>query len=325
MIKIEQKLQPFSIFPGTFFQIPGSGLFCRIFHSLIQVMDSSHNIIDQVVPEPSEDKFFCVMQDLHKIGIKIFLGKKRYGISSQGVIREGSLRSRKAYFSFEFLSLGINKKLDWEMIYRRKNLLEILPIWFRLGLLTPKTSLTAEEKKSENFLLFSSVCEEFFNHNKEKQYQLLEKLFFSCFSFNLVPRHQHTCRPNHNRINRSEQEKIPLFFLWKGALFIKSLFIKIEDNTFYILPCLLKQFHSGRLINIPCGSLGSMNLKWSKKTIKQIIFRSLHDGKVNFVFSKEIFKFRLTVLECKKRYSVLVGSSIEIKSNNTYVLDCFQK
>lgn len=325
MIKIEQKLQPFSIFPGTFFQIPGSGLFCQIFHSLIQILDSSYNIIDQVFIEPSEDRFFCAMQDLHKIGVKIFLGKKRYWISSQGVIGEGSLRSQKASFSFEFLSLGINKKLEWEMIYRRKNLLEILPIWFRLGLLTPETSLSAEEKKSENFLLFSSICKEFFNQNKDKQYQLLEKLIFSCFSFNLVPQQQCIRRPNHNRININEQKKIPLFFLWKGSLFIKSLFIKIEGNTFYILPCLLKQFHSGRLINISCGSIGFIDLKWSKKTIKQVVFRSLHDGEVNFIFSKEIFKFRLTVLDCKKKYSVLVGSPIEIKSNNTYVLDCFQK
>ncbi len=325
MIKIGQKFRPFSLSPGTFFQIPGSHLFCRIFPSLIQILDKNNNVLNQLDVEVSCNNFFCVMQDLHKIGVKVFIGNVRYWISNKGIIRRGKALSQKNLFSSEFLSLGVNKKLDWEMIYRRKNLLEILPLWFRLGILTPKVNLTEDEKKSENFLLFSSITKDFFSYSKDQQYQLLHKLFFSCFPFNLVPQQQNIYLPKIHQKDFFEQKSLPLFLVREGASFIKSLFIKIENNIFYIFPCLLQQFHSGRFINISCGSLGSIDLKWSKKMIKKIIFRSYQEGIINFLFPKKIVKFRLTNLESKEKKILLTSSFIEIKSKTTYVLDCFQK
>lgn len=325
MIKIEQRLQPFSVSPGTLFQIPGSCLFCRIFPSLIQILDNKCLVVNEFFLDKNYDGIFCVMQDLHKIGVKVFIGKERYWISNQGMIKKGKALSQRNFFSSEFLSLGMNKKLDWEMIYRRKSLLEILPLWFRLGVLTPEINLTQDEKESENFLLFSSVIKNFFSQEKDKQYQVLKNLFFSCFPFNLVPQQQNIYFPKPHQSTSIGKKGYPLFLLREGAFFIRSLFIRIDRNIFNILPCLLKQFHSGRFINISCNDLGSIDLKWSKKMIKKIVFRSYKEGVINFIFPKNVNKFRLTNLENKEKKVLLSSSSMEIKSRNTYVLDCFQK
>ena len=106
-----------------------------------------------------------MQQDLEK-GEVVITGKTVEGYKRHAIQR-GTIPPH-----IERLSLGSHKWLDWEMVKRRGDLCDILPVWFRLGQMVPR----------DGKMNFPS------DFDKLDVVPFLEMVFHAYFSGILVPR-----------------------------------------------------------------------------------------------------------------------------------------
>jgi hypothetical protein len=117
--------------------------------------------------------------------------------------------------------------------------------------------------------------------------------------------------------------------LTKGAQLIKEMLVSVNDKlddgkTVDILPCLLPELHAGRYCDVHLGPIGKLDLEWTKKQTRRIIFHSAKEQNLTFNFQKDLMSFRLrdanssvaTVKTCGKPHVFAVG---------TYYLDNFER
>lgn len=339
-ITISQKLNPFSHTPGTNCLIPGTKFGVQIFPTLIRLYDlttSSPKLISETNFELTGPvREFTVEQDLEKGAIRVWghyqEAYMRYNIQAKENsillnVERGPEKYSKVLFSIdqtssirpptERLSLGSHKKLDWDLIKRRLELEDILPIWLRLGQWTP------ELKPTEYYGTATML-----NELKEPLtiYQTFLNIFLAGFEGILFPRLIDTQYQGFKLPEIPHGSDIsPLILLKEGALQIRKLFIQQDNAHIHILPLLPPQFHAGRFINIDCGKYGLLDIEWSKKQIKRLIFQAENNSELYFHFSKEFKKFRLRKREGEKGAWVECGAALAVEAGQTYLLDNFQK
>lgn len=311
-IQIAERLHPFSHVPGTSLVLPGSTIVLQIFPTLLRTPNAEVQI---KLTGPVNG--FTIIQDLEKCEVRV-LGHAEEGYFCYLCRADRGLELLKGNISFspltfnssipssnERLSLGSHKKQDWTLIQRRESLEEILPLWFRLGQLTPA------EEASGGLL---QLCQE---QSRQTVIPALLNLFRAGFSELLVPRLQDTQYQGFTipPIGRGS----PFGLLSEGARLIRSLFIQQDNSTLSILPKLPPQFHAGRMTGIRCPPFGELDLEWSKKEVRRLIFRAESDGELHFTFPKGVNSFRLN-----RQERLVCGSPIPIQKNLEYFLDNFQ-
>lgn len=197
----------------------------------------------------------------------------------------------------EKLYLGCDKKQDMEMIKRRKDLKEILPIWFSVGNILPFQKKPLIEKFDERFFM---------------------DIFQTYFTGIFFPRKEDEDHYGKLHLNI----KNPLNLLKEGSCLIKEIFFKEEKNSIVILP--KYYFPSGRFINI--GShVGSFDLMWSNGILKKMVLRSKKDAELSFLFNKKIKTFRMRNSLDRKGNIFKSFEKIPIEDKKTYFFDRFQK
>jgi hypothetical protein len=300
-ITIAQRLKPFSHVPGTKLILPGSSHQLIIYPTLIVIDDRK---IPIPLTGPVDD--FTIQLDLEKGCVKVWghyqEGFLRYRIhaTTDGNFTIVTEKSPKDIFpqpqknlfqmpNCERLSLGKDKLQDWDMVVRRRDLTEILPFWHRLGQLLPETVNAA--KFDPDFL----------------------NLFRAGFEGILSPRLEDT---QHQGLSLPKMSS-PSILLTQGAKLIRSLFFIQKGNELEILPN--NHFHQGRMVNISCGSLGTLDIEWTKKTLRRVVFHSKVNGEIKFLFPKDLKTFRLT--PGKK---MTVDTLISVNEGITYLLDNFE-
>ncbi|MBA3721183.1 MAG: hypothetical protein H0W88_02120 [Parachlamydiaceae bacterium] len=221
------------------------------------------------------------------------------------------------------LSLGNHKAQDWNLVKRRLDLTEILPVWNRLGELTPSISLNDVEFSSNLILLKN--CEELIRMEKREEIvQSFKNLFQAGFSDLLVPRlvdNQH-----HGFIPEGKITPMftvsPLVLLSEGSRLIRSLFVQQQGSEIKILPVLPPEFHCGRIIQLNIQG-GNLSIEWTKKTIRRLIFYSTENQTCNFVFRK-VNEYRLKRNEQDKGQIVSKDTPIATEKNCYYFFDNFK-
>jgi hypothetical protein len=364
-ITISEKLKPFDHTPGTMCLLPGSNSAVQIFPSLICLYDLSgiESVIIAKIKVNVEGpvKGFTVQLNLEKGNILVFgeglNGYFRYKLTSSiggdGVIihvektvdknlsfhlESGKIALRQEnekqwilsntittkpfeITSCDRLSLGVNKSQDWTLIKRRSCLSEIFPFWLRLG-----QSILKQEflpcGGTSSLLKFceSAIKEADVNHVSEP----FHTLFLAGFKSLMVPRLEDDQHQGFNLPIVSDTGS-PLVLLSQGAMLVRSLFATFDSKTLFILPVLPVEFHSGRLLHFRCENLGLLDLEWSKKTIRRMIFFAESDGEIRLNFQKEIKSFRLKKESTSTTNVVQAGTLFELKKGETYFFDCFQK
>lgn len=220
------------------------------------------------------------------------------------------------------LSFGNHKRQDWEMIRRRFDLAEMLPIIHRLGQMIPDFPCPSFEEGT--LKLLDDCRKSFLQERPEKGEQTWRRFFLGCFHQMLVPQledHQHLgiildSLPISQRIS-------PLVLLSEGAYLIRKLFIQEERNQLSILPYLLPSLHCGRLLNTPLKSGGWISLEWTKKTIRRLVIYSEKDQEFHLKFRSDVRSYRL------RRYHQAKGERIDCKTpllfekNSHYLFDNF--
>jgi hypothetical protein len=292
-IKIAGRFRPFSHRVPTRCLILGTNVVAEVFPTLVRLIQE-----EVVIQEfPIDVKEFTVQQDLEKGWVKIG-GKYRLQKGERGVYKffeKGE--APNLFLPKERLSLGVDKKQNWERILERNDLKELFPLWHRLGLMTPQT---AGNLQMQNFDA-QSFC----------------NLFLSRFSDLFIPQN----RPN-PFLGIEESWQIngdPLVILTEGAKLIRSLFLTFEGGVLTPLPNLFHEFHAGRFIHVPFAQLGEVSIEWKSRQLQRAIL--VPDCDRSLAFNLLGFKrFRIN-----RSLWHLTDRPLELKANIPLFLDRFEK
>ena len=334
-IKIAERLRPYSHRPGITFILPGSSLSMQVFPTLIRVADLKNVSVEEIkLNNEGPLKDFTVQQDLEKGCLRIwgngpsgfiryrfhavkdrFIIKMEKGHDKLGPLAEGN--SVYSPRSTDRLSLGMSKQQDWTMLSRRQDLAEIFPLWHRLGQLIPQIesepvkyrTLLGECRQAIQEATPDIVLDPFMN------------LFLAGFKEGLTPRLRD--EDFHGFSLPVCSSATPLVLLSEGAKMIRSLFVQWEDENISILPLLPSQFHCGRLIQVETG-WGTLDLEWTKKKVRRMIFRAEKTGRLNFHF-KKVKKYRLRHGNKDRGQFLKAGDFIEIQAGQIYWFDNFEQ
>lgn len=331
-IKIPERLRPFSHTPGVCVILPGTSLRLQIFPTLIRVYDllsTTPQLKENIsIPLKGPLKNFTVQLDLEQVDIKVFgedlNGYFRYRIfagkdhQSLAFKIEKGLSNCKIHSSndrmippfIDRLSLGGHKSQDFDKLNYNCDLIEILPIWLRLGQLVEASKTVVYEGTAA----LLKKCQE---DNKIEVYSSFINLFKTGFEGLLSPR---LIDDQHQGFEFPvlTQSFSPLILLTEGSKIIRSLFFQQTGNDLFILPRLPPQFHCGRYLQIRCEDLGLLDIEWTKKTIRRMVFHAEKNAEIQFHFPKDVNRFRL------EGEIHPVGSPVEFLGGQVYHFDNFQ-
>ena len=341
-ITIADRLKPFSHKPGHLVMIPGTLWKVKAFPTALVFIDDQGSELEFSLEVMGPVKLFTVEQDLESKMIRI------YGEAIQGYFRlsvscqESSLILRfektpstglaidgKTFFSGDVLEvskgsviafkkpfqerlfLGLSKKKECDFIRRRRDLREILPLWYTLGAITPST-------ETRDFAFLTQAIEK-----KEKKivHDFFLEAYLAHFSEGFVPRDK-------------DEERQGLFsltgfskcLLQQGASFIRSLFFQEKEDGFYILPCLLSLFVSGKMVNLKAESGCVFDLEWTKHRLRKMFISVEKDQMLKLHFPSDVESFRLkTFFKDRGKLFSGKGTEIIVKAGDKLWFDLFQK
>lgn len=344
-IIIAERFRPFVHSPGVPCLLPYSTLSFQIYPAHIKVFDLSFAkpslVAEFALHVQGPVKGFTVLQDLEKGCLKVWgeslQGFFRYRIEPKlGCAKEFTMISEKmpeilpeAYrdkvndfevSGIERLSFGVTKKADWDLVLRRSTLAEILPFWFRLGQMLPDVT----SHKAGSACLLSDVGEALLSKDSLHLATSFKNLFLAGFEGLLSPTltdhmHQGFILP----FVAADCSHSPLLLLTKGAKLIRQMLVDVEETTVDILSCLMPELHAGRFCQISLGDKGCLDLEWSKKQARRLIFRSAKVQTLTFNFQKDLKSFRLRNAASASATIKTCGEPIAFASGN-YFLDNFQ-
>lgn len=345
-IKIAERFRPFTHAPGEPCLLPLSTLQFEIFPVFIRIKDLSESSPRLVAEIPLKlrgpVKNFTVMQDLEHPSLRAWGhsvdGFFRYRIHAGGKFgftftEEKCPEGLQSLFAEQYssgsippfepiverLSFGVTKIADWALVKRRSILAEILPFWFRLGGYIPKLGSLVCHKED----LLSSCQTACLNKDKLGLSEALSQLFIAGFEGLLSPT---LSDPFHQGVPMSAigAKTSPLHLLKEGAELIKGMLINQVSDEIEILPCLMPELHAGRFCNASIGELGSIDLEWTKKRARRLIFRSFKDQKVHFRFQKDLKTLRFTE-EKGPSQRFACGELLHFEAQKTYFFDRFEQ
>lgn len=207
--------------------------------------------------------------------------------------------------NFERLSLGCHKSQDWDLVCRRKDIREWLPFVFSLGqqLACPSSSHCPMESllQADWTALFPVAFRDLLVP------QAKDELFQGIVEEELFP-----------------EKGCPLLLFQAIKKRLRSLFLEQQDSTLSILPHLPSQLYCGRLVGWCCGEWGEVDVEWSKKQVRRVVFRAEKEGSLQWIF-RHIKRFRLREGDSIRQVEVKEGESLFVKKGAILFFDRFQK
>jgi hypothetical protein len=249
-------------------------------------------------------------------GIDSFVAGEKQQFSIGSALIPTSMQSSEKIF------LGCSKEQDFDMIRRRCDLSEILPLWMRLGQLTPLSSCSQEP--SGVFSLLDSCKTKIVSKQKNEITPILKEVFLAGFHGILCPR---SSDDDHQGIicQTSSSGQSPLYLLSEGARLIRSLFFQESSHALSFIPCLPSEFVCGRFVSIKTASADLIDFIWSKKTMKMIKIQPGVSRCVLLEFPADIARFRLRKSLLDKGLSLNVGDEVHLQENQVVFIDRFEK
>jgi hypothetical protein len=198
----------------------------------------------------------------------------------------------------EKLSLGMNKKLDWDLVTRRGDLKEILPVLYSLGQIAPAWSGAFPEISLDH----------------------LVKYYFESL---LLPKRFADKRLGISLLTISEN--IPVSgILYKSYEAIRALFIREENNGIFVLPALPPKFVCGRMTGIKT-SAALFDMEWSKGKLHKMRIKAVFNGSLVIKWPKDVDSFRIKLSPKEKGKMISHSDSIILEAGQVCYLDKFQK
>lgn len=338
-ITIAERLHPYSHLPGDLVLLPGSTLCLQVFPALIRLYDLSHwppevkEELPLTVRGPVKD--FTIVQDLERGELSISFhaqeGYCRYRCQARQNALSLKVEKGAPFASLplqdwgegikapERLSLGSHRAQDWTLMGRRQNLAELLPLWFCLGQITP--AIPAETHIGTALLLEN--CRQAIQR-REGIVPAFLQLFQAGFKGMLVPRLEDEQHQGFGLPPVSHSQTSPLILLTEGAALIRSLFFQQQDRHLSLLPALPPEFHCGRMVGLTCRPFGTLDLEWTKKQLRRLIFHAEESAQLIFSFPKDRKQFRLRERDDAKGSLFFCGQPFPIEKGKEYLLDNFR-
>lgn len=318
MIKISERIHPFSHKPGVKIPIPQSQYFVQVYPALLKFYLGMTLEKEMTLDIQGPVKEFTTQLDLVKGVIHVWghatSGFFRYHIfaGERGPELSYEKSCRVQLPELEKLSLGSHKSQDWSGIVKRGDLKEIFPVWYLLGQLVPET----HKDFSEGTLSLLKEC---------TVYEDFHRLFLAGFEGIMSPRLEDTdyqgfLLPPVTRVSLS-----PLPLLSQGWRMIRNLFFREAPQELIILPSLPKEFHCGRLIGIKTRDGDQVHLEWTKKALRRLEIRSKEDKEIHLNLPKEFKSWRLKTHKNDRGERQPVGTILKLEKEKPYIIDNLRK
>ncbi len=244
--------------------------------------------------------------------------KDTFIISAEGLQKLPHCES-KIYEEGERLSLGCHKKQDWEMISRRRDIREILPLMVRMAAVLP---ICGKEPIGGNMSLLEDLAAARDSGDVEALEPLLVKFFLASFTTLVMPRLYDS---DHQGISHAlEREGDPCTLIKVVAAHIRRLFIEFKEEDVYILPSLPPQLHCGRYLKIPFEEKGYFDVEWTKKKIFRLSFHACKDCNVTLHLKKGVKQYRMRKNKAERGMLVAKGKVLSFEARKTYFFDNFR-
>lgn len=262
-IKIDQPYAPFTHKPGAKIPIPGTDLFALIYPAKVLIGAFSF-----ILPLEERAKEFTAILDLKKGAIFVTVKTKsayfRYRIKAEGegavLLFDRGIKKRalipcavKRPLCLEQISSGVYKKQEWELVQKRGDLKEILPLWF--------------------------MASQWFEKGEEPQ-DLVES-FQEGFRAIFAPQEEEVYTGY-----KGSKASFPLKAL-------RSYFAHYEKNRLELLPKVPACLTCGRAERLNLENLFSIDLLWSNARLKQAIITPHETGSALLVFPGKECRLRL--------------------------------
>jgi hypothetical protein len=294
-IAIAQKLRPYSHIPGAMCALPGTRFIVEAFPTLIRIENLEIPIGDAPAPE------FTLQQDLESNCVWVFSKKYRLRIKARADGIECNDRFFPIQMDFhlpeqwERLSLGKQKAQDWDLVWRRFDLAEILPVLYGLGQKIP--AVPPQPHTGTARLLDGD----------------LEPLCRAAFHKILVPR----LRDDQRQGYCADEQALgnPFYLLQEAAQRIRSRFFRQQERRLRFFPD--SSFPAGRMTNVQAPGIGTLDFEWSKRRLRRAIIRAVSDGET--LLEGCSFRMKTDPKEKGKRRA----EAFFAESGKTYFLDQF--
>lgn len=321
-ITIAERLRPFSHLPGAACVIPWSSYKLQAFPAKL-IFENLRTFERHEVSLGWKGpvKGFTGELDLEK-GVVWVYGKtvdghRRLCIEMQeaGIAIDKKVvisAARLMTHPIERLSLGMSKKLDWELVSRRQEMAEILPVWFRLGQMVPASGMA---KVGTASLL--QECE------KLDVAETYLKLFLAGFEGILCPRLSDAS--HQGIVPEGKFSESPLILLTEGVKYIRALFFKETDQKWEFLPCLAPEFHAGRVVGLTTKAGDKIDFEWSKKSLQKGVVHAESSREIFLSIPKPFKSCRLRTLLGEKGSRHFFEKPLRLSHGQKLFLDRFEK
>lgn len=324
MIAVLKKNRPFSHMPGITCLIPGTCAEISCFPTLLRIARKWEYTWN--VSGPVQD--FTAQVDLERNCVFIF-GKAQEGFFRLRIAANDSgftVVQKKEPIHFpsdvkffirpkeERLFLGSHKAQEWEMMVRRFDLREMLPLLFAIGQKIPPIPTQP-----------LTGCARLLELPKDRLQLPLALTSFLKASFTqmFIPR---LTDDQHQGLIPDEPVSGNRFFLiQEGAKMIRSLFFRQDERRLSFLPQLPVPFDQGKMAQISAPGIGEIDFDWSKKLLRQMVIRADTSGEVVFEFQKEIKSYRVRMQRQEKGYRFKSSDPLLLEKGSTYLIDRFEK
>jgi len=216
----------------------------------------------------------------------------------------------------EHLSLGVHKKQDWQLMCRRQDPEELVPLFYALGQWV-NAPLPVHLNQGSLSLIPSLVPPDFESH-----FQKFFQVAFSAPNGLLFPRLEDSDGwgfnlPDSDASTNTASLAVALYHHLRSLLFAQ------KNNQFSFLPQLPKAFHCGRLIGLQTH-VGIFDLEWSKKCIRRVVIHAKADAEIALHF-----RHVKTVRLCENTRGgntrdLVANNRLNLENGSVYLLDNFQ-
>lgn len=218
-----------------------------------------------------------------------------------------------------FLSLGCNKSPSIDRMRENPTMEEILPLLYAQGVTVDGFRSILKSIGRESLL--GRVVNAVESSRSQEVLQLMRQFWTVAIDGNCVPK------------RRDDQ-----FFGYNGPLLpddllltevlsliscvIRSMFIQEKSDGIYLLPCLPKEFLSGRLIEESLQAGHRICFEWRRGVVRRILLDARIDDRIQLHTGASSCFLRCCTLQHKKHEQNL-ANRIEIKAGYRYLLDNF--
>lgn len=224
----------------------------------------------------------------------------------------------------ERLSLGGHKAQDWSMIQRRKDLCEILPLWYAASQNLPLLKPLSQDAQNAGVFSLMENCRDILRCRQHDQlYSSFLKLFLAGFQGMLVPQLEDQCYQG-LALPPLNRELSPLYFFSESRGLIRSLFLEENKYSLNILPHLPPEFHCGRFLNLKCEALGTLDIEWTKKEVRRAFLRVEEEAEISIHFPHALKECRVRRGGTDRGSVLMNGEKMALAVGDTVWLDNFK-